>query len=153
MASFDDIYKQTITLFNRKTVDGVTMWHPFVIDGVHLIMDKSIIISTYGEQSQDNARVHIRYTPTGSGALVNGKIYMLPKEWNRAGEPSENFTLGYGDNFDFIMEGNYGSLDPIADSDYRNGFYNYMNKNYDNVFAISTVSKFNLIPHFEIGAR
>lgn len=153
MASFDDIYKQTITLFNRKTVDGVTTWYPFVIENVHLIMDKSIIISTYGEQSQDNAKVHIRYKPTGSGAMVGGKIYMPPKEWNREGEPSANFTLAYGDDFDFVMEGNFGSEDPIDDSEYRNGFYNYMNKHYDNVFAISTVSKFNLIPHFEVGAR
>ena len=153
MASFDDIYKQTITLFNRKTVDGETVWYPFTIDGVHLIMDKAIIISTYGEQSQDNVKLHIRYTPGANGAVVSGKVYMLPKEWARNGEPSENFTLGFGDDFDFIMEGDYGSTEPILDDDYNKGFYNYMNKNYDNVFAISSVSKFNLIPHFEIGAK
>ena len=153
MASFDDIYKQTITLFNRKTVDGVTTWYPFLIEKVHLIMDKSIIISTYGEQSQDNAKLHIRYLPTQKGAAVGEKTYLLPKEWEKNGDPEKNFTLGHGDNFDFIMEGDYGSSEPISDDDYPKGFYNYMNKNYDNVFAISTVSKFNLIPHFEIGAR
>jgi len=153
MASFDDIYQQTITLFNRQTVNGVTTWYPFVISGVHLIMDKAIIISTYGEQSQDNAKVHIRYVPSADGAVVRGKTYMLPKQFARDGDPTRNFTLGIGDAFDFIMEGDYGSESPIADADYRNGFYNYMNKNYDNVFAISTVSKFNLIPHFEIGAK
>jgi len=153
MASFDDIYKQTITLFNRRTVNGKTTWYPFVLDGVHLIMDKAIIISTYGEESQDNVKLHIRYVPSSEGAVVNGKVYMLPKQWNREGDPSSNFTLGFGDDFDFIMEGDYGSEEPIDDDSYRNGFYNFMNKNYDNVFAISSVSKFNLIPHFEIGAK
>ena len=227
MASFDDIYRQTITLFYHKVENGVTTWYPFVIDGVHLIMDKAIIISTYGEQSQDNAKVHIRYIPSSGGAVVKGKTYMLPKQFARDGDPESNFTLGVGDAFDFIMEGvfseeslsasvskntlsvsvdavqwkktalaetgtyvftydgvswTYGGVvvdlaaygisvtgapeendkitvkyvspsGPIADADYRNGFYNYMNKHYDNVFAISTVSKFNLIPHFEIGAK
>ena len=153
MADFDDIYRQTITLFNRRTVNEVTAWYPFLIEGVHLIMDKSIIISTYGEQSQDNVKIHIRYVPSEDGAVVNGKVYMLPKQWNREGDPSKNFTLSFGDNFDFIMEGDYGSDVPVMDDAYPKGFYNYMNKNYDNVFAISNVSKFNLIPHFEVGAR
>lgn len=228
MPGFDALYKQTITLFNRKRENGALMWYPFVISGVHLIMDKSIIISTYGEQSQDNARVHIQYVPSGDSAVVGEKKYLLPKVWEKSGNPALNFTLGFGDNFDFIMEGVYSedsltcevkassqitasvdedqfkaaisrttgtyefvygeeswmylSVDvnierygitvdgtpesgdkiilqyvsadePIADDNYKNGFYNYMNKSYDNVFAISTVSKFNLIPHFEIGAK
>ena len=227
MPGFDALYKQTITLFNRKKENGVDFWYPFILDGVHLIMDKAIIISTYGEQSQDNARVHIQYNPTSAGPQVKNKTYMLPKVYAESGNPLVNFTLGYGDNFDFIMEGAFAeetlsavtskaslsvSVDeaawkkselgvtgiyvftydgsewlyggvaadleaygisvsgdpvendkitvkyvsaegPINDNDYRNGFYNYMNRNYDNIFAISNVSKFNLIPHFEIGAK
>lgn len=153
MAGFDALYKQTITLFNHKMTGDSMAWYPMVISNVHLIMDKSIIISSYGEQSQDNAQVHIMYTLKDGGAYVNGKRYMLPKEWERCGDIYENFTLNYGDDFDFLVEGDYGSTDPIFDEGYRNGFYNFMNKNYDNVFAISTVSKFNIIPHFEIGAR
>lgn len=228
MPGFEALYKQTVTLFNRKWVDGSLTWYPFVLRDVHLVIDKSIIISTYGEQCQDNARVHIQYSPRGGKAVVSGKTYLMPKEWERVGDPETNFTLGYGDEFDFIMEGVYSeesaSCDveskaqvsasvnaarwkesgfgvtgtytfvydngvwkyndvavglsylgvtvegepedgdtitvkyvspegPISDDDYRIGFYNYMNKTHDNVFAISTVSKFNLIPHFEVGAR
>lgn len=153
VAGFDALYRQTITLFNHKTVDDATVWFPMVISNVHLIIDKSIIISSYGEQSQDNAQVHIMYTLKNGGAYVNGKRYMMPKEWQKDGNSDENFTLNYGDEYDFFMEGDYGTTEPIHDDDYRNGFYNYMNKNYDNVFAITTVSKFNIIPHFEIGAR
>ena len=41
----------------------------------------------------------------------------------------------------------------IDDDDFKGGFFNYMNKTYDEVFAITNVSKFNLIPHFEITAK
>ena len=227
MPGFDAIFKQTITLFNRKVVRENTLWYPFVISGVHLIMDKSAIYAAYGEQSADNAMVHIMFSKSGNDAVVGGKTYILPKEWARSGNPQRNFTLAFGDDFDFIMEGEYseeslsakaskaafsvsinevqwgksalastgiymfvysgtawmyqnaevnlenfgitvsGTVEendkitvdyvskdgPVSDERYRNGFYNYMNRNYDNVFAITNVSKFNLIPHFEITAR
>ena len=157
MPGFDAIYKQVVTVFNRVEEYGATIWHPSVIHGVHLIIDRSIIVSTYGEQASDNAKLHIRYTPSSEGAVVltdgGGKIYLPPKEFRAMGSPDSNITFAFGDNFDFIMEGIYGELMPIADDDYKSGFFNYMNKTYDNVFAITNCSKFNLIPHFEIVAR
>lgn len=156
MPGFEALYKQTVTVFNRKDVEGVTYWVPNVIENVHLIIDRSIIIATYGEQATDNAKLHIRYTPNGEDAIVQTSVgekrYMLPKAFRKNGDVDENITFAFGDDFDFIMEGAYegGSEN---DASYRNGFYNYMNRNYDNVFAITNVSKFNLIPHFEILAR
>lgn len=45
----------------------------------------------------------------------------------------------------------------IADEDYQSrrdgGFYDYMNKNHDNVFLITNVGTYTLIPHFEIGGK
>ena len=69
------------------------------------------------------------------------------------GNPNENITFAFGNDFDFIYEGVYTWVGPIIDDAYKSGFYNYMNKAYDNVFAISSCSKYNLIPHFEITAR
>lgn len=156
MPGFEALYKQTVTVFNRKDVEGATYWFPNVIENVHLIIDRSIIISTYGEQASDNAKLHIRYTPNGEDAViqtnVGAKKYMLPKAFRRDGDTDENITFAFGDDFDFIMEGAYEG-DAVSDATYRNGFFNYMNKNYDNVFAITNVAKFNLIPHFEIVAR
>ena len=153
MPGFDAIYKQTVTLFNRKDVDGVTYWYPTVLENVHWIVDQSIIISTYGEQSTDNAMLHVRYTPSSGGAVIGDKTYMTPKVFRNSGDPSVNITFAYGDEFDFIMSGAYEGAGPINDEDYRNGFFNYMNKMYDEVFAITKAAKFNLIPHFEIVAR
>lgn len=150
---FEQIYKQTVTVFNRVKSNDDTFWYPTVIENVHLITDRSIIISTYGEQSADNAKLHIRYKPVSGSAVVNGKTYMPPKQFRAEGTPGGNITFAFGDDFDFIMEGAYSEAGPIDDAAYKNGFYNYMNKTYDNVFAITSVSKFNLLPHFEISAR
>lgn len=158
MPGFEAIYKQTITLFNRKDVEGVTYWYPTVIRNVHLKIDRSIIISTYGEEAKDNAMLHIRYTPSGGNALIytdgyGSKVYMTPKEFKNYGSVDENITFSFGDEFDFIIEGEHGDIGVVNDEDYSNGFFNYMNKTYDHVFAITQVARFNLIPHFEITAR
>ncbi len=158
MPGFEALYKQTVTVFNRKTIEGSIYWFPHVIPNVHLIMDKSIIISTYGEQSADNVRLHIRYVNSENGPSIkdksgSGLVYMEPKVFAKYGEFETNISFAPGDNFDFFIEGEYEDLDEIDDSKYRNGFFNYMNKTHDNVFAITTVSKFNLLPHFEIGGK
>ncbi len=155
---FEKIYTQTITLFNRKEENGEVVWYPTVIDGVHLTMDRSIIISTYGEQATDNAMLNIRYSKSGSGPLITvrggmSKVYKNPKEFRVSGDPAVEISFQMGDEFDFVMEGVYEDGGPISDEDYRNGFFNYMNRNYDNVFAISKVSRYDLIPHFGIAAR
>ena len=180
MAGFDAIYKQTVTLFRRHERDGEGFWYPFVLRNVHLIIDGSKGFSSNGEQSRDTMRLHVRYTSedlnvessrVGSGragkavvgidvptaryaAAVDGLRYMLPKEWKREGNPEKNFTFGYGDDFDFVVEGELDLPSPIADSDYgRHGFYNYMNANYDNVYAITGAHKYDLIRHFEVTGR
>jgi len=162
---FDVLYKQTVTLFNRinsvgEPVDGShvlktteTLWKPVLLENVHLIVDRSIIISAYGEQASDNAMLHVRYQQKGDGAYVDGMKYYQPKEWNQLGSHDGALTFQFGENFDFFIEGDKTSLGIVRDDDYRNGFFNYANKTYDNCFAISSVSKFNLIYHFEIGAK
>lgn len=150
---FESLYKQTVTVFNRVETAETTLWYPTVIENVHLIIDRAIIISTYGEQAQDNAKLHIRYVPSGDDAIVAGKTYMTPKVFRKQGNPSSDITFAFGDRFDFIMAGAYGESGPFDDDDFKGGFFNYMNKTYDEVFAITNVSKFNLIPHFEITAK
>lgn len=158
MAGFDALYKQTVTLFNRVTKpDGEILWYPRVLTGVHLITDHSASWNSYGGQQGDNVRLHVRYTQKPNGAAsVAGRTYVNRKEWKALKSFDSYITFGYGDNddFDFFMEGKFSPLTAIKDSTYsRSGFYNYMNRNYENVFAITSVSKYNLIPHFEIMAR
>lgn len=153
MPGFDALYKQTVTVFNRFIQDDEIFWYPHVLADVHWVVDQSIIISTYGEQSTDNAMLHVMYSPSGGSAYIGSLEYMTPKEFRKNGDPTKNITFSYGDEFDFLMTGAYSGNGPIADKDYKKGFFNYMNKEYDEVFAITKCAKFNLIPHFEVIAR
>ena len=157
MPGFDAIYKQTVTLFNRlKIADEETVWYPTVLRNVHLVTDHGAAWNMQGGTKTDNARLHVRYKPYRGRILVAGKPYFSPKEFRRLAAPQNGITFAYGDNevCDFFIEGVYPDLRPISDDEYeRHGFYNYVNKAYDEVFVITNVSKYNLIPHFEITAR
>lgn len=169
MVGFDAIYKQTITLFNRVQAmySEETLWYPTIIEGVHLIMDKSSSWSSNGESAADNVTCNIRYTnqnglayirckPVGEDGFVL-KQWLPPKKWRSEENRADYITFAYGDNdnFDFFIEGAFEEYEgPVSDSLFeRRGFYNHMNTRFDNVFAIKSVSKYNLIPHFTLGAR
>ena len=159
MPGFEAIYKQTVTLFNRvpQQYGEELLWYPTVLEGVHLVIDHSSVWNQNGGAVTDNVRLHIRYLVKNGKVVVGQKPYYLPKDYRRLERPEDAITFGYGNNddFDFFVEGVFTEYDgPVPDSiEPRMGFYNYMNKKYDNVFAITSVAKYNLIPHFEIMAR
>ncbi len=161
MPGLDVLYKQTVTIFNRvKNLSGEdVLWYPTIIKGVHLIIDRAAVWDMQGGRASDNARLHIRYAPKNGKVFVGDKEWLEPKEWRKKPDRETAITFGYGndDDFDFFIAGAFDSqlfATPISDALFeRRGFYNYMNANYDNVFAITGVSKKNLIPHFEITGR
>lgn len=148
------MYKDTVTLFNRYTTkDRKIVWYPTVLRGVNLNVDKASIVAKYGSNSQDNAVLNVKYHSGDDAVMVSDKKYLLPKEWCKQTEDvlAESLTFTTGkEEFDFFYEGEWKSDEPVLDEDYTSGFYSYMNKNYDNVFAITSVSKFSAIPHFEV---
>lgn len=162
MSELDVLYQDTVTLFNRYILEDETIWWiPTVLTGVHFILDRAKVISTYGEQTSDNVMLHIRYSGNRYKPVVQNKKYVLPKAY-RAMDPESAkgcITFSFGDDFDFLVNGKWDGLNDIKgnidDDVYMNygGFFNYMNKNYDMVFAITGVSKFDLLPHFRITAR
>lgn len=170
MSALDAIYKQTITLFNR--IPGrngeSTIWIPTVIEGVHLIVRQSSNWNSHGGKTSDEVQLHIPYTWHGDDAMISclsdpenkgfvQKKWLKPKEWRQELEPENGLTFAFGDNddFDFFIEGVFDEFpSPISDRNFeRKGFYGYMNAKYDNVFVITSVQKFSLIPHFELTAR
>lgn len=146
------MYSDTITLFNRYESRLGDMWYPTVIKGVNLNIDKAAIIAKYGAESKDNAVLNIRYKVDDGKVVIADKTYLPPKKWDRQTNDklAESLTFTSGKDFDFFMPGEYESTEPIADDDYIDGFYNYMNDNYDYVFAITAVAQYSVIPHFEI---
>lgn len=146
------MYNDTITLFNRYAAENGDIWYPTVIEGVNLNIDRAAIIAKYGAQSADNAVLNIRCSVDGDNKIIAGKPWKPPKEWGELPESDSGayLTIKGGILFDFFYVGKWESTAPIADADYKNGFYNYVNGKYDNVYAVDTVSVFSVIPHFEI---
>ena len=148
------MYKDTVTLFNRYTTkDRKILWYPTVLHGVNLNVDKASIVAKYGSNSQDNAVLNVKYHSGDDAVMVGEKRYLLPKEWNKQTEDvlAESLTFASDkEEFDFFYDGEWKSDEPILDGEYTSGFYSHMNKNYDHVFAITSVSKCSVIPHFEV---
>ena len=147
------MFTDTITVFNyyKDSLKNVT-WYPTVIHGVNLLIDKAAIVAKYGAESKDNALLNIHYQTVDGQIMVDGKPYLTPKEWERQTNDKlpETITFTSGVDFDFFMLGEYPTIEPISDDDYIDGFYNYVNDEYDFVFAITSVAQYSAIPHFEI---
>lgn len=145
------MYKDTITMFSRKSGGRgqPDTWYPTVIEGVNLNIDRAAILAKYGTDAQDNAALSIRYTRQGDEIFVAGKPWMPPKEWSKD-EGSLTFTSGAG--FDFFWRGVWdgGTVSDDAGFLGDEDFYTYMNRKYDYVFAITSVARYSVIPHFEI---
>lgn len=143
------MYQDTITLFNRKTGSrgaGDT-WYPTVIQGVNLNIDRAAILAKYGPEAQDSAVLSIRYTVKDGAVMVAGKPWMPPKEWDGT---EDALTFASGTGFDFFWVGEWdGGI--VSDEGYgTEGFYGYMNRVKDYAFAITSVARYSVIPHFEI---
>lgn len=152
------MYDETITLFNRyEDQTGNVFWYPTVLQHVDLITDKVANIVRTGIDSADTASLHVAYTPDSGTIMVQGKKWLSPKAWKAQTNEELPGTITFA-NEDFFVLGNCKLSGPIKDEEYTSridrGFYDYMNKKYDNVFSISNVGgPYRLIPHFEIGGK
>lgn len=149
------MYKDTITLFNRHEGEEGDTWYPSILHNVDLNTDRAAILSKYGAESADGAILHIRYEQYPGRKIVGNKTWKPPKEWEADPDKAKTLTFTPGDRFDFFWLGDWGNEEPVYDSSYSGtsstGFYNFMNKNHDFVFAITSVGgPYSVIPHFEI---
>lgn len=150
------MYDKTITVFNKyvNQKDEV-YWYPTVVKGVQLIVDKSANIEKTGLDTADTATLHVMYQPADGKKVISAKEHLEPKKWAKQINDTLGKTLTFA-NGDFFIEGEY-SEKMVADEDYQSrsngGFYDHMNRNNDNVFLITNVGTYTLIPHFEIGGK
>ena len=148
------MYKDTITLFIKDGSGDDISWYATVLTNVDVNMDKAANIAKTGLESADSVNLHVRHTLVDGVIYIGGEKYLTPKAW----APGEGVTFKTGD---FFVIGEVSGIDAsegIYDSTYQTrvngGFYDYMNKTYDGVFMITTVSgAYTVIPHFEIGGK
>lgn len=146
------MFEKTITLFNHYKSRLGDMWYPSVIKNVHFTADRAAIVKVLGSDSKDNAMLNIHYQLIDGKIYVGGKPYLPPKEWDGQTNDklAESLTFSAGQYFDFFIVGEYESTSPISDDDYTDGFYNYMNSKYDDVYAITSVGMYSVIPSIQI---
>lgn len=147
------MYKDVVTLFNRKEGSEGDTWYPTILRNVQLNMDRAAILAKYGAQSADSAVLNVRYKMDGEEIIVAGKHWLPPKQWESQLDHSDSVTFTSGDRFDFFWLGDWGSEGPVHDADFFSDidFYTYMNRTHDYVFAVSSVGgPYSVIPHFEI---
>lgn len=158
------MYQDVITLFNFSEMEGECLWYPTVISHVQLQIGAAARLRQMGPETADAASLHIRFKKHTDSVLIENvldmaedaaktvsKPYIPPKEW--AGQKDKAGTLTFAEKKDFFYCGDWTGL-TVSDTAYgKKGFYDYMRKNRDNVFLITSIRRCNLIPHFEIGGR
>lgn len=150
------MYGNTVTIFNyyESATTEEAYWYPHVLSGVDLNTDRGAILKKYGQESTDNAELHIRVNFLNEKEHVSDKNHVMipwlsPKAWKNQTNDLLAETITFSPEC-FFWQGEWAG-GVVADSDYRNGFYQYMNSNKDNVFKITSVGgPYTVIPHFEI---
>lgn len=145
------MFDNTLTLFNYDGTNDV--WIKNVIYGVDYGYDDSTNSTTTGEV---NAEQMVILIPSDrSGAIItaeDGEKQYLPRiAYQNETDKSDKITFQSGT--DFVYFGNFTGGVSLSDDDYDSGMYDYMNKNYDNVYMVRGCSWHSLIPHFEVVVR
>ncbi len=138
------MFQDTVTIFNKyeDNLENVK-WYPTVLHNVELQVTQGSNIKNTGLTTADKANLHIR----NDNSLE--KAYSEPKAWLKDVEMQTSFTLKEDD---FFVKGEFPTT-VVNDEEYVGGFFQYMNKKHDNIYRITTVDTFKLIPHWEVGGK
>ena len=143
------MFDTTVTIFNQQ--NGV--WYPHIIHHAQISRDRGYLIRAYGAESNDSIAVFVHYgVNNGSLTIDDTYDYVAPIEYDSVADPSKSITFRGGTKFDIIFVGEYSTVE--NDSSYQKGFFEYMKRTYDGVYAVNNVAgAFMNIPHFEITGR
>lgn len=145
----------TITVFNAYTdAEDKLYYYASIIKDVHAIADKGAAQTKTGLEDADSFWCSIPYAVNGDDIYVNGKRYLGPIAWEKQINDDLPNTLTFCEGKDLILKGVWTGDSIIKSADYsRQGFYDYLLRNYDDVYIVSSVGKYDLIPHFEVRGK
>lgn len=139
------MFDKTVTIFNREG----DKWFPRICEGVFVSQDIGHIQRDFG--ATDNATIAVHF-PITDGKIA-GNTYLQPKAWATLLDKSGTVTAKGGEEYDILFVGAWVDEATVDDNDYEKGFYNYLRTNNDGVYAVTSVSGFQTIPHIEVAAR
>lgn len=142
------MFKDTVTIFNfyQDPETEICRWYPKVLTGVELQISNGILRDKEGKEAADKAILHI---PFKNGRIQSYK-YMKSLEWRRSEEKNQCLTLS---ETDFFMEGSFDMVVSVNDDDYPQGFFEHMKKTYDDVYGITSISRYDTIPYIAVGGN
>lgn len=128
----DVFYKDVATIWNKTTTGGweEETWFPTVVENVRIQDSRGLNIQKSGNEQSDKVRLHI-----SDDLSKPDKPYAKPEEW----VPGETYTLN-GES--------YFSIGDMSEMEPDKRFFER-----SDVFRISNVDRFDLIPHFEVWGK
>ncbi len=145
----------TITVFNRyDAAANEVRYYATIIHGATLQVDKAAAVSTSGLKDADSMWCSIPYENHTEYCTVNGHLHLSPKEWAaQIGDAMEQ-SVTFDEGRDILLDGEWIGSKVINDADYpRAGFLQYLRDRFDGVYLITSVARYDLIPHFELGGN
>lgn len=137
------MFNLTITLF---CLHAEETWHPVVIPGCQLIVDRAARREKAGLDNADGAKLFIQKAQLDKlGIRVTG-----PKEYDA--QTDVHGKIAFHEGIDFFLNGSFPE-DPLADEAYPSGLYDYLNRVRDGVYLITSAAEYYVIPHWEITGK
>lgn len=142
----DPFYNKVCTIWNRS-VDGLMeteTWYPTVIENVRILVSRGNNIQASGNSSADSCRLHI-----SDWYSEASKPFLPPEQWSHLvqSEKSNFYTLEDKDSF--FTEGDTSNISYIN----KKQFFQWMKQNARNCFKISSVDRFEIVPHWEVWGK
>lgn len=132
------MHDKTVTVFCHVG----DIWRATVLNNVYFAGHNNITVSTDGEKASDE---YLLMIDIDEGVAAK---YIKPKAFE-VYEGEDKFTLREGD---IVALGEYESGNDLEYMEYG-GFLSYMKSKYDDVYSISSIKRFDVIPHFEVTVK
>ncbi len=161
------MYGSTVTVFCRSRGADGDEWYAAVIRGADLAVGASALARQYGPVPDGAALLSVATVPgctSPTGAVqpsdcalaVRGcdKRWLPPEVWAAADPETKarTFTFACGDGDTFFVSGDRADiLNGIGGT--AGDLYAVMRRTVPDVYAAAAVSRFRLIPHFEVIGR
>lgn len=139
MGFFDN---KTVTLFNRSfnAETEEETYYPTLLEGVDLVETKGANVSKSGMDSADAVKLYIDFANMA-------KQYLPPKAWDALPEEEKQDYITFHSAEDFFVKGDRSDVE--LPEEY---VYEWMYENFDDVYKVTTVDKYeDILPHFEVG--
>jgi hypothetical protein len=136
------MYIDTATIFNLYSDETGDYWYSTLLENCEFQITKGTNARVTGFENADAVSLHVT-------ADCTVKTFLKPKEWLASTDKADNYTFG---KKDFFIKGDYTEI-VIDDADYTKGLYETLKQQLDDVYNVTTVDYFTLIPHIEVGGR